>query len=463
MRHAHTVEQVRMAEGALMSTLPDGALMQRAAAGLAYAVTDLMGGAYGRRVLLLVGSGDNGGDALYAGAMLARRGCAVEAWLLGSSAHEGGLAALTGAGGRVVTGPGRRPDVVVDGIVGIGGRAGLRPEAANALKLLHGVPVVAVDTPSGVDVDTGETPPDGGDHVVADVTVTFGTHKVCHLVDPAAAACGAVHLVDIGLDLPDAAVESLQLEDVAALLPRPAGESHKYTRGVVGVRAGSTLYPGAGLLSVAGAASGLAGMVRYVGDESVATLVREAHPEVVGAGRVQAWVVGSGSGEGAAGTLGEALGDRVPVVVDADALAHLPERLGVPAVLTPHAGELAAMLGTERSDVEARPLHHARLAAEKHDAVVLLKGRRTLVATPDGRVRANTTGTPWLATAGAGDVLGGVIGALLAAGLTAYDAASVGAWLHGAAASIAAGDGPLAAGDVANAIPAAARAALAAR
>src|SRR5690349_2818262 len=125
MRHAHTVEQVRAAEEALMATLPDGALMQRAAAGLAYAVVDLLGGAYGRRVLLLVGSGDNGGDALYAGAMLARRGCSVEAWLLGSAAHEAGLGALTAAGGRVVTGVERRPDVVVDGIVGIGGRPGL--------------------------------------------------------------------------------------------------------------------------------------------------------------------------------------------------------------------------------------------------------------------------------------------------------------------------------------------------
>jgi len=458
MRHAHTVEQVRAAEHALMSTLPDGALMQRAAAGLAYAVADLLGGSYGRRVLLLVGSGDNGGDALYAGAMLARRGCAVEAWLLGSGAHEAGLAALKRAGGRVVTEPGRRPDVVVDGIVGIGGRPGLRPEAAAAVRLLHGVPMVAVDTPSGVDVDTGQL---DGDHVVADVTVTFGTHKACHLVDPAAAACGTVHLVDIGLDLPEAGVESLQLEDVAALLPRPPGDSHKYTRGVVGVRAGSTLYPGAGLLSVAGAASGLAGMVRYVGDDSVATLVREAHPEVVGAGRVQAWVVGSGSGDGAKGTLEEALEDRVPVVVDADALAHVG-RLDVPAVLTPHAGELATMLGVERADVEAQPLAHVREAAARYDAVVLLKGRRTLVASPQAKVRANTTGTAWLATAGAGDVLGGVIGALLAAGLTPYDAASVGAWLHGAAATLAAGDGPLVAGQVANAIPAAVRSALAA-
>ncbi len=449
MLHAHTVEQVRAAERALMARLPEGTLMQRAAAGLAAAIVDLLGSAYGRRVLLLVGSGDNGGDALYAGAMLARRGVRVEAWLMGERAHDEGRRALERAGGRVVAEPSGRPELVVDGIVGIGGRAGLRENAADALKLVYGVPVVAVDTPSGVDVDTGEV---DGDRVEAALTVTFGTHKVCHLVDPAAEACGAVHLVDIGLELPEPEVEALQPEDVAALLPRPASTSQKYARGVVGVRAGSAQYPGAALLSVAGAACGLAGMVRYVGEEPVAHTVREQHPEVVGEGRVQAWVVGSGGGDRAGDELGQALADAVPLVVDADALQHLTgpvER----AVLTPHAGELAAMLGVEREAVEARPLHFAREAARHYRATVLLKGRRTVVARPDGRTRVNTTGTSWLATAGAGDVLGGVIGALLAAGLTPYDAASVGAWLHGAAAMLASDGGPLVASEVARAVP----------
>jgi len=448
MLHAHTVEQVRAAERELMARLPDGALMQRAAAGLATAVVDFLGSAYGRRVLLLVGSGDNGGDALYAGAMLARRGAQVEAWLLGDRAHEQGERALRRAGGRVVTGPTRRPEVVVDGIVGIGGRAGLKENAATALKLLHGVPVVAVDTPSGVDVDTGEVE---GDHVEAALTVTFGTHKPCHLVDPAAGACGAVHLVDIGLELPEPALEALQPEDVEALLPRPAGDSQKYARGVLGVRAGSAEYPGAALLSVAGANSGLCGMVRYVGDAAAADRVREAHPEVVGEGRVQAWVVGSGGGATAGEELRKALEDGVPVVVDADALQHVTT--GRAAVLTPHAGELAAMLDEQRSEIETRPLHFARLAARHYDATVLLKGRRTVIARPDGRTRVNTTGTAWLATAGAGDVLGGLIGSLLAAGLTAYDAASVGAWLHGAAATLASDGGPLVASEVARALP----------
>ncbi|MFW6774080.1 NAD(P)H-hydrate dehydratase [Nocardioides sp. CPCC 205120] len=469
MRSAHTQQQVRAAEAALAAGLPAGTLMQRAATGLAHAVVGLLGSAYGRRVALLVGGGDNGGDALLAGALLARRGVAVEAVLLADEVHAEGLAALRAAGGRVrrglpeagdaAAGPLRLPEVVVDGIVGIGGRPGLRPEARRALALLapegSGVKVVAVDVPSGVEVDTGRLPEAA--HVRADLTVTFGTHKVAHLVDPAAAAAGAVHLVDIGLGphLPLAEVEALQAADVAALLPRPAPDAHKYVRGVVGVRAGSGRYPGAGLLAVAGAATGLVGMVRYVGDPAVLDRVRHVHPEVVGVGRVQAWTVGSGGDERAGAALRAALADEVPVVVDAEALRHVdPDQgLPVPAVLTPHAGELASMLGVERAEVEADQLTHARRAAERYDAVVLLKGRRSVVARPDGRARVVTSGTPWLATAGAGDVLGGLVGALLAAGLTPYDAASAGAWLHGAAATYASQGGPITAGQVADAIP----------
>ncbi|RHW28932.1 NAD(P)H-hydrate epimerase [Nocardioides immobilis] len=464
MLRAHTVEQVRAAEATLLAALPEGALMQRAAHGLAYAVLDLLGGGYGRRVLLLVGSGDNGGDALYAGAVLARRGAYVEAWLLSDRAHQDGVAALREAGGRVIdpplvevrraqrgaSKPRRDFDVVVDGIVGIGGRPPLRPDAAAALDAVAGVPVVAVDIPSGVDVDTGEL---AGSHVTADVTVTFGTHKVAQLVDPAAQHSGVVHLVDIGLDLPEPALEALQPADVAALLPWPDPQAHKYTRGVVGVRAGSATYPGAALLSVAGADCGLAGMVRYVGDPAVVDRVREAHPDVVGDGRVQAWVVGSGSDSGAEEALQAALADEVPLVVDADALEFADLVTGLPAVLTPHAGELATMLGEDRVDVEARPLHHVRAAADVYGTTVLLKGRHSLVAEPGRPVRVTTTGIPWLATAGAGDVLGGVIGALLAAGLTPYDAASVGSWLHGAAATLASRGGPIVATDVARALP----------
>ena len=168
--------------------------------------------------------------------------------------------------------------MLVDGIVGIGGRPGLRPDAVAALERFAAVPVVAVDVPSGVDVDGGTL---DGPHVRADLTVTFGTHKVAHLVDPACLASGAVHLVDLGLDDSDLgppAVEALQPDDVRALLPRPDDVAHKYTRGVVGVRAGSGTYPGAALLAVSGASSGLVGMVRYVGPEAIADTVRTRAP-----------------------------------------------------------------------------------------------------------------------------------------------------------------------------------------
>ena len=433
-----------------MAKLPEGTLMQRAAAGLATAILDFLGRGYGARVLLLVGAGDNGGDALYAGAMLVRRGVQCEAILLGTNRHTD---VFTAAGGRVVgLDEARRPDVLVDGIVGIGGRPGLRPDAEAALAAFPGVPIVAVDTPSGVSVDDGRI---DGPHVSADLTVTFGTHKICHVAEPAASACGTVHLVDIGLDLPAPSLEVLGPDDVAALIPAPAPDAHKYTRGVVGIRTGSADYPGAAVLGVGAAASGLCGMVRYAGP--AARSIRVAHPEVVaGEGRVQAWVVGSGSGEDAGPALERALADDVPVVVDADALAHVsPGTAGL--VLTPHAGELAAMLGVERAEIEAAPLPFARRAADELGAVVLLKGRHTIVAHPDGRTRANTTGTSWLAVAGAGDVLAGLIGALLAAGLGRFDAASVGAWLHGAAAMLASQGGPITASQVAAAVPEVAR------
>lgn len=449
MRQAHTADQVRLAEKSVLATSAPGALMQRAAAGLAVAITELLAGAYGRRVLLLVGSGDNGGDALYAGAMLARRGAQVQAILLADQVHAGGLAALRSQFGEVVTtATARRPDVVVDGIVGIGGRPGLRSDAVEALAQFPTVPVVAVDVPSGVGVDTGCL---DGPHVRADLTVTFGTHKVCHLVDPAAAAAGVVTLVDLDLELPVGAVEALQAADIATLLPRPDGFAHKYTRGVVGISAGSPAYPGAAVLCSSGAAGGLAGMVRYVGPSADA--VRGRHPGiVVGDGRVQAWVVGSGCHDAAADALARVLADGVPTVVDADALQHLEPGSGSGLVLTPHAGELAEMLGTTRTEVESDQLGHVRRAAAAYDAVVLLKGRHSLIAHPDGRVRATTSGLPWLAVAGAGDVLAGVIGALLAAGLDPFDAASVGSWVHGAAAVHAGGGGPVTPEAVADAV-----------
>lgn len=483
MRGTWRVADVRAAEQALMATLPAGALMQRAAAGLARrcapTLSDRYGRVYGARVLLLVGSGDNGGDALYAGARLARRGVAVTARLLTPDrVHAGGLAALRRAGGTVGTADAADAvdavdtvDLIVDGITGIGATGGLRQPAVEAVEAAARLPasdggpptVVAVDVPSGVAVDTGDLP---GAAVRADVTVTFGCLKPALVVGPAARYAGQVDLVDIGLApyLRTApAVSVPDLDDVAGWWPRPEASSDKYTRGVVGLATGSGAYPGAALLSVAGALAGPAGLVRYAG--SAASAVVTAHPSVIvsgrvaEAGRVQAWACGSGLGQGetAVSELRAVLAAPVPVVLDADAISLLVDgrfaaalrSRHAPLVITPHDREFARLAGEAPGPdrVEAA----LRLAARLR-GTVLLKGDRTIVAAPDGRAWANPTGTPVLATGGSGDVLTGLLGSLLAAGLPPERAALAAAYAHGLAGRRAAAAGPVTAPDVARAL-----------
>ncbi|CAA9349515.1 MAG: NAD(P)H-hydrate epimerase / ADP-dependent (S)-NAD(P)H-hydrate dehydratase [uncultured Frankineae bacterium] len=448
MISAHTVAQVRAAEDRLRAVLPPGTLMQRAATGLAVACAERLGRVYGARVLLLVGGGDNGADALHAGARLARRGAAVTAVLTGEPVADA-LAALRAAGGRVgELGP---ADLVVDGLVGIGGRGGLRPAAAALAAQVVDHDVVAVDLPSGVDADTGEV---AGAAVRADLTLVFGTCKPGLLVGAGRTLAGRVELVDIGLgpELPPPPVELLEPSDVARLLPRGSADSDKYTRGVVGIAAGSQTYPGAAVLSVGSALAAGAGMVRFAGAPHAAEQVRSRWPEAVvtehegsdvpEAGRVQAWVVGPGLGtdERAAATVEALLGTDVPVLVDADALtvcaAH-PDwlrRRSAPTLLTPHDREFARF-GTP---VTADRIGSARRLAAELGVTVLLKGDATVVTDPTGPARVNGTGSPALATAGSGDVLSGGCGALLAQGLSAIDAGSTGAHLHGRAGALAA-------------------------
>ncbi|GAA2644089.1 bifunctional ADP-dependent NAD(P)H-hydrate dehydratase/NAD(P)H-hydrate epimerase [Nonomuraea recticatena] len=474
MRTAYTADQIRAAELTLMATLPEGALMQRAATGLAVVCAGLLGRVYGSRVLVLVGSGDNGGDALHAGAWLARRGARVEALLAGSKTHEEGLAAFLRAGGRVAEDMGEA-DLIVDGLVGIGATGALRePYAslanrANAAQAL----VVAVDVPSGVDASMGRV---AGTAVRAHLTVTMGAVKTGLLVDPGASYVGALELVDIGLGphLPDPDVAAMTAEDVDDLLPRPGAESDKYRRGVVGVAAGSDRYTGAAVLAVGGALRAGAGMVRYVGTAPPVHQVRASWPEAVitqletpsleSVGRVQAWVVGPGLGtdDWAHELVARVLATDVPVLVDADALTIVAREKGLlrrtaPVLITPHAGELSRLLGVPADRVAGARLEHARRAVAELGVTVLLKGSTTVVAEQDRPVRVNPTGTPWLATGGTGDVLSGVGGTLLAGGLGACDAGACAAFLHGLAGRMAADGAPLTAADVAAAIPLAMR------
>jgi len=473
LRHAYDVAQIRAAEAALMARLPEGTLMQRAASGLAATCAALLNHVYGARVALLVGSGDNGGDTLYAGARLARRGARVDALLLSpDKAHAAGLAAFRRAGGRVVGDPAvlDGADLMLDGIVGIGGRGGLRPDAAAlaARAAASKATVVAVDVPSGVDASTGRVTDSA---VRAHLTVTFGAYKIGLLVDPGAEFAGVVHLIDIGLgeDLPSPPVTALQADDVAGLLPVPAADTDKYRRGVVGVCAGSQAYTGAAVLTVGGALYGGAGYVRFSSTPAAVAAVRSRWPEAVlteggpgKAGRVQAWVAGPGMGtdENAWDRLEEILDSDVPVLVDADGLRLLADELAgapldrdAPTLLTPHAGEAARLLGIDRALVEAERIEHAQRVADAYGVTVLLKGRTTVIADRGGAVRVNSTGTPWLGTAGTGDVLSGVCGSLLASGLSALDAASIGAYLHGLAGRLAADDAPIGAYDVIAALP----------
>jgi ADP-dependent NAD(P)H-hydrate dehydratase / NAD(P)H-hydrate epimerase len=491
MRSAYAADVVRAAEAPLLSSLPDGTLMQRAATALSRRCADLLGGVYGSRVVLLVGSGGNGGDALYAGAQLARRGARVDALLATDHGLARALKALHDAGGRSrpaadagadadADGLLRAADLVVDGMVGIGATGGLRPPMAGLAQLTaaSGAVVVAVDVPSGVDASTGAV---AGDAVRADVTVTFGALKPGLVISPGAEYAGWVELVDIGLDLPTARVTLLDADDVAALLPQPHGETDKYGRGVVGVVAGSGTYTGAAQLVVGGALAAGAGMVRYAGAAHPAEIVRHRWPEavvtviepgdgagVVAAGRVQAWVVGSGLGidDKAGDIVAAVLATDVPVLVDADAISWLAGHRSAltgrsaPTLLTPHAGEFARLMDLDRGDVEAHRLDQVRRAADALGVTVLLKGTTTLVADPSGDVRVNTADTAYLATAGSGDTLSGICGTLLAAGLSALDAGSAGAFLHGLAGLLASGSPavPIVAAQIADQVPAAIRA-----
>lgn len=437
----------------------EAVLIDRASTAVARRAAQLMGGTYGRRVLVVAGRGHNGADALWAAVRLAERGAAVDVSLpLGEPRDEHGAEPLR----RLRRAPRARGtyDLTIDGVLGIGARGWDTPPAWAAMD----GPVLAVDVPSGVDADTGAVSPGA---VRADVTVTFIAAKPGLYLAPDHA--GLVEVATLGLDVPagdDVLVASAA--DVARYVALPEGETDKYRRGVVGVVAGSDRYPGAAALAVRGAQRTGCGYVRLLAPRAVADAVRAAYPEVVAAERggdlprADAWVVGPGLGDDK-DSVRAVLATGAPVVVDADAIALAPrDLLHERVVLTPHTGEFERLTGVPRADAERDRLGVTARAAADLGCTVLLKGLATVVASPDGARWVNPTGTPSLATAGTGDVLSGIVAALLSRGTAAVDAAVAGAWLHGMAARVAAGrpGAAVTALDVAESLPEAARIAL---
>ena len=502
-----------------------GALVRAARAELREAGARRLTGA---RVLLLVGGGDNGGDALLAGALLAERGARVsaaaatdqpraacaEAARAAGVTLAGAEAGAESAGAAVArflaetAGDGADgAALVIDGLTGIGARGPLRRRAAELIAPLRGAGprgerpfrVLAVDLPSGTGVDDGTLP---GPVLTADRSVTFTCPRGAHLLPPAARAVGRLDVVDLGLPLPRETPLAVRPDDadLARLLRAPGGADHKYTRGVVGAWAGSLAYPGAAVLTCSAAVRAGAGMVRLTAPRRVTDLVLARRPEVVSApGRAQALVLGPGTDPADAPravelrrALDAAARDFLPAVIDAGALGLLPAamadgaRPGAVHVLTPHAGEAAALLtalgaARTRAGVEAAPAGAARALAEATGATVLLKATPTLVVGPGPAPALSVDPGPgWLATAGSGDVLAGILGALLAArgarreggGPPAEPAdpsepsepaltAALAVRLHALAGELAAGAGPgrtgrpLAAADLTRALPAA--------
>ncbi len=469
MRGVWTTEHIRAAEERVMARVPAGALMRIAAFGIATHAARMLrertGGVAGRRVTLLVGAGNNGGDALWAGAFLRRRSVAVSAVLLNPErTHPEGLAALRRAGGRIVSTV-DGADLVIDGIVGLSAHGPLREPAA-ALVAEVRAPVLAVDLPSGVEPDTGAV---DGPAVRAELTVTFGGLKPGHVLGAGAVHSGSVVLVDIGLgpELGEPDLVTLEAADVGAAWPVPGPTDDKYTQGVTGVAAGSATYPGAAVLTAGSAVLATSGMVRYAG--AAADEVRARWPEVIAtgsvqdAGRVQAWVVGPGLGTGSAGreVLANVLHDGVPVCVDADGITLLARNPDLwdardpdaAVVLTPHDREFARIAEPMGITLGADRVAAARELAKRMSSVVLLKGHTTVVADPEGRILVNTARSAWLATAGSGDVLSGLIGSLLASGLDPWLAAGCAAWVHERAGELSAANAPTSASRVLAAIP----------
>jgi hydroxyethylthiazole kinase-like uncharacterized protein yjeF len=478
---------------------PIGELMERAGLAVARAASQLAGGAYGRRALVICGKGNNGGDGLVAARHLSRWGMGVDVLLLTDPVSFGEpvswkLQDLARSGiaphaysparlGRALA----RADVAIDAIFGTGFRGEPEGDHLEAIRTLNEspAPLVAVDVPSGVEGDTGAV---RGVAVLADVTVTFGAPKVGDVLLPGGSHAGWLEIADIGFpaDLLRSDLTLTEPSDVGAWIPLRAADAHKRSTGVVLIVGGSIRMTGAPLLVAEGALRAGAGLVTVAVPEPILPAVQAGSLEPTFLGlpatdsgsiseeaweviapeleRFDAVAVGPGmSTEPEAAALARRLvvESDIPVVVDADALNAFEGRASElagrrnPGVITPHEGEFARLFGMPTSEVLEDRVGLARKAAAETAGSVLLKGPLTVVAHPEGQVRVNPTGGPSLATGGTGDVLAGAVAALLARGVAPVDAASAAAYVHGLAGEMAAsstGEGTTAS-DVASLLP----------
>jgi NAD(P)H-hydrate epimerase len=493
-------------EEAAARGLSSGALMQLAGQGMARIILE-QDGAASSRYLALVGPGNNGGDALVVAGLLSRAGATVRVATFNRAAGArpdppvpGGAPALPRY--ELSQDPARERlrqdllacDAVIDGLLGTGRSRPLDDDLQSVLRAVREAPnrprVIALDLPTGVDADTG-----AADEATLDahLTLTLGYMKRGLCLYPARARCGELRVVDIGLpDSPAVAVGAWapRPRDVAMLLPHRSPTAQKYSAGAVLALAGSPRYVGAPVLACSAAMRAGAGYVTLATTDDAlpwiaAHLVETTFaplpshgdegpgPDALArlqelAGRYGALLVGPGLGRAERVTrlvqdaLGGALQGPRAAIVDADALYALstirdwPAGVKLPLVLTPHTGELARLTGLETQQIEADRFGVAARFAREWGQVLVLKGGPTIVADPRGALSVNTTGNALLATAGTGDVLSGVIAALLAGGVDPWDAARAGVFVHGRAADLAAqqcGDRGMVAGDLIALLP----------
>lgn len=461
--------------------VPSMVLMESAA----WAVTEAILERFDRlgRIVVVCGRGNNGGDGLAAARQLRARGADVETILIASDdalSDDAGsqleLARRFGVPVSVCGSSGlgeleerlRDAGLIVDALLGTGLDRPLAGRIGDAVELINAtpVPIVAVDIPTGLSGSASSLP---GTSVQATLTVTFAAPKLAHILPPSCWRCGEVAVADIGIPPwvleEHAELHLVERADVAAWLPRRARDAHKGHFGHLGIVAGREGRAGAAILAARTAVVAGAGLVTVAcaaaAREAIQSAVPEAMVDVVASGddgelgdsdlssfltRISCLAIGPGIGTGPGAT---ALVEELirewpgPLVIDADGLTILSGSLEVlqrrqaPVVLTPHPGELAKLLAVETAEVVADRLTAAREAARRSGAVVLAKGARTVVADADGDSLVNPTGTPGLASGGAGDTLTGLIGALLSQGLSAIEAAASGAYLHGLAAELA--------------------------